>query len=270
MSIHGPPPADLEEPPASQERVLTLGLIGVGLVVSAFILGLVSGAPLRGFEAHWADGLRALLSSIGLFLAGCAVSMRPDWFGGWLCAAAAGLLGYGVGASPPAGTEWYLAPPRDWYAAVPNAWDSVQLFFGVAGAVGLVGAIWTRLPRKAALTLMLVGVAYHFAGILSAVTSPPPMPWMTDQYWKRVAKDYLQFAYMNNAYQFYSPDPGPATELWVLVEYRPEGATDDSEDSRECVWHIMPNRSESYIDPLGLSYYRRLSLTENLAQFQAG
>src|SRR5262249_24420181 len=92
---------------------------------------------------------------------------------------------------------------------------------------------------------------------------------MTDQYWKRVAKDYLQFAYMNNAYQFYSPDPGPASELWVVVEYRPEGSTDDSESERECVWHIMPNRSENYVDPLGLSYYRRLSLTENLAQFQA-
>src|SRR5262249_22254732 len=148
---------DLEEPPLPQERVLTVGLVGVGFVVSAFILGLASGAPLRGFEAHWADGARALLASIGLFLSGCAVSMRPGWYGSWLCAAAAGLIGYGIGLQPPSGTEWYLAPPRDWYAAVPNAWDSVQLFFGVAGAVGLVGAIWTRLPRRAVYACMLFG-----------------------------------------------------------------------------------------------------------------
>jgi len=271
MTVHSPPPSptDLEEPPLPPERVLTVGLIGVGLVVSAFILGLASGAPLRGFDAHWADGPRTLLAALGLFLAGCAVSMRPGWYGGWLCAAAAGLIGYGVGAQPPAGTEWYLSPPRDWYAGVPNAWDSVQLFFGVFGAFALVGAIWTRLPRKAVYACILIWVCYHYAGIMSAVTSPPPMPWMTDQYWKRVGSPYLQFAYMNNAYQFYSPDPGPATELWVLIEYRPEGSADDAESERECIWHIIPHRSEDYVDPLGLSYYRRLSLTENLAQFQA-
>jgi hypothetical protein len=116
---------------------------------------------------------------------------------------------------------------------------------------------------------MLLGVAYHFAGILSAITSPPPTPWLADQYWRRVGKPYLQFAYMNNAYQFYSPDPGAACELWVLVEYRPEGATDDVETERECAWHFIPRREEHYLDPLGLSFYRRLSLTENVAQYQA-
>src|SRR5881275_1283887 len=123
MSVQSPPPVDLEEPPPPTERVLTVGLIGVGLVASAFILGLASGAPLRGFDAHWADGPRAVLCAVGLLLAGCAVSMRPSWYGGWLCAAAAGLIGYGGGGPPPAGTDWYIAPPRNWYAAVPNAWD---------------------------------------------------------------------------------------------------------------------------------------------------
>ena len=67
--------------------------------------------------------------------------------------------------------------------------------------------------------MILAGMAFHFAGILSAITSPPPTPPVTDQYWRRVAREYLMFAYMNNAYQFYSPDPGPACELWVCFEY---------------------------------------------------
>lgn len=268
MTIHTPLAADLQEPAAPTRTVLTIGLVGIGLTAIAFIMGVVTDAPRRGFEHHNWDELRALFAVAGLIVAGCAVSMRPGWFGGWLCAAAAALIGYGVGGQPPAGTEWYLAPPRDWFAGVPNSWDSVQLFFGVACLVGLFGALWTRLPKKLTAVLILVGVAYHFAGILSAVTSPPPTPWLTDQYWKRIARPYLQFAYMNNAYQFYSPDPGPACELWVCIEYKPIGSGDDPlVEGRECDWHYIPRRPDHYVDPFGLSFYRRLSITENVAQY---
>jgi len=248
--------------------VLIVGLIGIGLVAVALVYGLVVGAPLQGFDPHRGDGTRALLACIGLLVTGCAVSMRPGWFGGWLCAAAAALIGYGVGMPPPAGTEWYLAPPRNWFAGVPNSWDSIQLFFGVACLIGIIGTAWTRLPRRAVLTLILIGAAFHFAGIFSAITSPAPTPFLTDQYWRRVARQYLQFAYMNNAYQFYSPDPGPASELWICVDYRPEGTKDDDPDApKECAWIYVPTRSTDYKDPLGLAYYRRLSLTENVAQY---
>jgi hypothetical protein len=268
MTVHTPPTADLHEPPVPARQVLIVGLTGVGLVVVAFAVGLATGAPVRGYDAHGADGPRALLASLGLLLAGCAVAMRPGWYGGWLCGAAAGLIGYGFGASPPVGTEWYVAPPRDWYAGLPNAWDSVQLFFGVAGAIGLIGAACTRLPRRAVLAVILAGLAFHFAGILSAITSPPPTPPVSDQYWRRVAREYLMFAYMNNAYQFYSPDPGPASELWVCVEYRRPGAAENDPDAeKECAWEYVPRRSRDYRDPLGLSFYRRLSLTENASQF---
>lgn len=269
-----PPPADLCEPPPPTARVWAVGLVGVGLVVVAFVLGLVTDAPRRGFDTHPWDGPRMLLSALGLLIAGCAASMRPSWFGGWLCGGIAGLLGYGIGAPPPNGTEWHVAPPRDWFAATPNSWDSVQLFFGVAGCVGLVGAILTllaafvpHLGRRPAYTLALAWVAFHFAGIISAITSPPPSPWLADQYWKHVAKRYLQFAYMNNAYQFYSPDPGPACELWVCLEYKPEGAEPDPDAPKDCAWLIIPRRKQHYQDPLGLTFYRRLSLTENVAQY---
>ena len=136
MTVPSPPSAELHEPPVPTHRVLIVGLVGVGFLVAAFILGLVTGAPRRGFDPHSADGPRALLAAIGLLIAGCAVSMRPSWYGGWLCAAVAGLLGYGLGGPKPHGTEWYVSPPRDWFAGVPNSWDSIQLFFGVAAGVG--------------------------------------------------------------------------------------------------------------------------------------
>jgi hypothetical protein len=242
-----------------------VGLAGVFLVLTALIIGLATSAPMHGFEPHSADGPRAMLCALGLLVTGCAISMRPNWFGGWLCGAAAGLLGYGLGAPRPAGTDWYLARPNDWYSAIPSSWDSIHVFFLVAFAVGLLGAAWTCLPRKVVLSLMLVGVAYHFGGIISAITSPPPTPWLTDQYWKRIARPYLQFAYMNNAYQFYSPDPGPACELWVFIEYK----TDDPEGPKDGDWIYIPRRHTHYIDPLGMSFYRRLSITENVAQYLA-
>ncbi len=284
MTVPNHTPDDLREPPPSTGRASTIGLIGVGLVFAAFVMGLVTGAPLQGFDKHWADGPRALLCVFGLVVAGCAISMRPSWYPTWLCGAGAALLGYGIGSPwSPSGTEWYLAPPRNWYAGMPNSWDSVQLFFGVAVVACLIGAVWTLLPRKAVYSLILLGAAFHFAGILSAVTSPPPTPWLTDQYWKRVARPYLQFAYMNNAYQFYSPDPGPACQLWICVDYRalqpgedPNSPVDaaefkelqigeDPDTARDCTWFYIPEREVHYVDPLGLNYFRRLSITENVA-----
>jgi len=67
---------------------------------------------------------------------------------------------------------------------------------------------------------------------------------------------------MNNAYQFYSPDPGPACQLWVCIEYK----TEDLDGPKECDWVTIVDRKREFIDPLGLSYYRRLSITENTTQ----
>lgn len=262
MTTEPNPLIDLEEPPIPTRTVWIVGLIGVVLSIAAWVVGYSTGAPKQGFDAHYADGPRALLAVLSLLVAGCSISMRPGWYGGWLCGAFCGLTGYGFGGSKPPGTEWYIAPPRNWYASLPNSWDSVQLFFGVAGAACLIGVIWTRLPRRAAQSLVLLGIAYHFAAILSAVTSPPPTPWITDQYWARVARPYVQFAYMNNAYQFYSPDPGPACQVWACIEYKIE----DPDAPKDYDWVYVVNRKQDYIDPLGLSYYRRLSITENLTQ----
>jgi hypothetical protein len=76
---------------------------------------------------------------------------------------------------------------------------------------------------------------------------------------------------MNNAYQIYSPDPGPACEIWAAIEYRPEGSADNDPDApKQCAWVTVPTRRDHWKDPLGLAYYRRLSLTENAAQIYRG
>jgi hypothetical protein len=69
-----------------------------------------------------------------------------------------------------------------------------------------------------------------------------------------VYRPYLQFIYLNNAYHFYSPEPGPANLIWACVEY--------SDGSKR--WFKMPKRPQDLKDPLAIEYYRRLSLTEQL------
>ena len=250
MTVHTPSPADLREPPPPTRRVLLVGLVGVALAVAAVAVGLATGAPLRGFEPHPADGPRALLAALGLLVAGCAVSMRPGWFGGWLCGAAAGLIGYGFGAAPPDGTEWYLSPPRNWYAGVPNAWDSVQLFFGVAGVIGLIGAAWTVLPRKAVFALILARgglplrrhpVGHHVPGPDAVPDRPvlaaggPAVPAV------RLHEQRLPVLL---------PDPGPACQLWVCVQYKPAGAPDNDPDvPKECAWAYVPDPGRTLQGP---------------------
>src|SRR3954469_14611740 len=78
---------------------------------------------------------------------------------------------------------------------------------------------------------------------------------MTSQLWTRFFRPHLEFSYVNNAYQFYSPQPGPAQILWFCI-------TGEDGESR---WYKMPRRSEM-LDPLGIEYFRRLSLTERANQ----
>ena len=67
--------------------------------------------------------------------------------------------------------------------------------------------------------LILCGALYHFSSILVSTTSPDPTPWLVNQLGQRVYSSYQQFAYLRNAYHFYSPEPGPASLLFTLVTY---------------------------------------------------
>jgi hypothetical protein len=144
-----------------------------------------------------------------------------------------------------------------WLALDREAWDSIALFLGVMAFVGFAGSALILLPRKMRRVAALILVFLHFCGILSAVTSAPPPgsapPWLAQVVWTRFSRPYLQFMYLNNAYHFYSPEPGPACQLWFYIKFE--------DDAGE--WLKVPNR-EDYATRQ--EYQRLLSITENANQ----
>jgi hypothetical protein len=145
---------------------------------------------------------------------------------------------------------------------VPDTWDSAQLLLRVSAAVAAVAALVTLLPRTVGRVVVSLLLVFHLGGLVTAVTSVPPpggpAPWLVTQLWTRCYRPYLQFLYLNNAYHFYSPEPGPANLLWFCVSY-------DDGSSR---WVKVPDRKRDAQDPLALEYYRRLALTESTNQLE--
>lgn len=140
--------------------------------------------------------------------------------------------------------------------ATHETWDSAILLFQVAAAVSLVAAIIVNLPQILQRIIVSALVVFHFCGIFSAITSPPPQPALSNWAWVTLFRPHLVFCYTNNAYQFYSPDPGPASLLWFCVEYK-DGTK---------AWEKLPRKPESRLDPLAVEYFRRLSITESANQ----
>jgi hypothetical protein len=142
------------------------------------------------------------------------------------------------------------------FQASSEAWDTFRLVLGVFVGVGLTGALLVMLPQWYRRVAILLLVLFHFGGILTAVFSVPPPSglgcWTTNALWTYIYRPYLQFMYLNNAYHFYSPEPGPATQLWFCVRYE-----DPNVPPR---WIQVPRR-EDY--PSRLLYQRATALTES-------
>jgi hypothetical protein len=212
-------------------------LVGLGAAAVAWVLS--RAAPPGGWPLP-----RAALLLTALLAAGGGVSIRPR---DALVVAGAMVV-------------CFLT-----YLATDPEWDSARMMILVGTYVALVAAVvlaldnllWPGVLWKVVVSVLIL---FHFGGISTAVTSVTPpsgvSPWIPNQLWTRVYRPYLQCAYLNNAYHFYSPEPGPATLIWARIEY-----TDGF--SR---WVKVPNRDEHYKDPLGQEYYRRLSLTESINQ----
>jgi hypothetical protein len=104
---------------------------------------------------------------------------------------------------------------------------------------------------------VLLLVLVHFGGILTAVFSvapgQSPACWLTNALWTVFYRPYLQFVYLNNAYHFYSPEPGPPTLLWFRLQY--------ADGSYR--WVKLPNPEDF---PTRLEYQRRLAMTESTNQ----
>jgi hypothetical protein len=139
------------------------------------------------------------------------------------------------------------------FLGMDESWDSGHTFLGALIALALVGSFLVLLPRTGRRVAASVLVLLHFGGILTAITAVPPRneqaPWVSMQLWTNFYRHYLTFAYLTNAYHFYSPDPGPPTLLWYYVKY----------EDGTYRWIKLPNRQES---PLGLVHARMLAAGE--------
>jgi hypothetical protein len=132
--------------------------------------------------------------------------------------------------------------------------DSLQMALGVLTAVAVAGSLLVLLPRGGRYVAVSLLVLVHFSSITTSVLSVPPPrsspPWLLQTAWAHFYRPYSSFMYLNNAYHFYSPEPGPPTLLWFYVRY--------SDGSSR--WVKLPSRADS---PVPLHYQRMLALTES-------
>jgi hypothetical protein len=148
------------------------------------------------------------------------------------------------------------------------SWDSAALLFRIATVLAAVGAVVILLPSIGRRIVVSLVIVFHFAGILTAVTSVTPSPWLSTQIWTTVYRPYLYFLWLNNAYHFYSPQPGPANQLWFCIEYE-----SDPDGTRNFRWVLVPDWDEKghpknpdgSLVFSGTEYTRRLSLAEYTA-----
>jgi hypothetical protein len=212
-------------------QVWKIAAAGTAAIVLAAAFDLVN-------SSNIVDAIRVLLTLGGALTIGIALYQRPGHVSLYVLACVAAIIArFGF----------------------PKDWDSGVIASGFAAIVAGVGAVLTALPtgyRKVAASVLLL---LHFGGICVAVTSPLHPPWLSGAIGALVYRPYLQAAYLTNAYHFYSPQPGPASQVWFCVKYG-----DDFKHPTSQRWYKFPRRPDDLTDPLGLSYYRRLSLTMNL------
>jgi hypothetical protein len=151
----------------------------------------------------------------------------------------------------------------------PDDWDTMRLFFAVLCLVFLVASALVAAARPLRRFVVSVLIVLHFGGIVTAVMSSPPAPWLAGYLWERLYQPYLEFMYLVNAYRFYSPEPSPATQIWFFVEY--EEQLNDGQKKIHSRWLKVPDMEEDGTPryAMRLRYQRRLALSENAAKVTA-
>lgn len=141
--------------------------------------------------------------------------------------------------------------------------ETFRLLFGAMTLVSVVAAPLVVVPQSMRRAVISGLILLHFGGICTAALSAPPAPWVVSQLWVRIYRPYLEFMYLNNAYHFYAPEPGPASYIWFRLIY-------DDPSTKETLYHWvkLPEIDEdgSSRHRLALEYQRILSLTENAIQ----
>lgn len=223
--------------PGSVGRAWKIALSGGAVIALAAVLEF---APPSTIVSQ----LRVVMTFAGALAVGIAIYLNPVHVGLLTFATAAAVLArFGF----------------------PVEWDSGRVLSGMGAIAAGIGAVLVALPvnyrKVAASVLMLI----HFGGILTAVTSPLSPPWLTMTVGLLFYRPYLQSTYLTNAYHFYSPEPGPASQAWFCIRYKP-----DANGVVAVRWVKFPRRPDDMHDPLALSYYRRLSLTMRMEDKGAG
>ncbi len=197
------------------------------------LAGVAAGLQIATAESQStvAGGIAVVLAVLSLIVGGYAVSLQSRNCIVLLVAAATSALAY---------------------LGIRSTWDAVAIMPYVMTGVALVAAVIVLMPRALQRVVVCGLVVFHFLGVLSSITSPPPQSWLSSVSWTQLFRHHLLFCYTNNAYQFYSPEPGPASLLWFCIE------TKDGQKT----WYKVPRKPETHLDPLGVEFYRRLSITE--------
>jgi hypothetical protein len=138
-------------------------------------------------------------------------------------------------------------------------WFTLQRFLYVLGLVALAAAPLTAVDDMTRRGVVSGLILFHVLGLATAAFGMPPTPWVVTQLWTRIYRPYLEFMYLNNAYHFYSPEPGPPSHLWFRVYF-----TDENKQPR-AVWYKIPRLREDghHGHATSLVYQRHLSITEN-------
>jgi hypothetical protein len=187
---------------------------------------------------------------VGFLVAGRAVErglrrLREEWEGRLEIGSLLGLVS--------------LAPLLG-YAAMDATWDSGKMLMTAMLAVGIGGTVLVLLARPFRLALISLLILVHFGGILTAVVSVDPpgqvAPALSNWAWVYFYRPYLGFMYLNNAYHFYSPEPGPPTLVWSHITY-------SNGKDYKMEWVKLPDRETS---PVPLHHQRLLSIAENTNQ----
>jgi len=233
------------EPPSTAE--ISLGWSGWTRLALVLVAATLGGAALRmELRRHRSAGWPQFPDSATSALV-CVVLAQILWF------SASGLLG---------------KVPEDQVVSNDNtgeivAWtrpaqmESLARICRVGMICAFVGGFLLVIPEMARRAVLVGSITFHFCGILSAVLSVPPpggnSPWLISQAWTFVYRPYLQFIYQNNAYHFYSPEPGPPSFLWLQITYTDGGKR----------WFRLPDTETS---PTPMHFQRMLSIGESASQ----
>jgi hypothetical protein len=245
-------PLDLS--PALQ-RFFTLAVAGAFALLALTVTGVLVADAFKLAPMPVYPGLAFVL-----FLVVAPISTVAAWHllrasdAGRLCTSAetAGLLLLAALGAFVASCALDLSP------TLPEDWDSLRFFLRSLTLGILVGAaLVAASPRARRLELSLL-VLFHFGGICTATLAQTPSPWLVTQIWTRIYRPYLEFMYLNNAYHFYAPDPGPSHYAWLRLIY-------EGPDGQEVgVWEKVPrvDGNGKAQHTVALEYQRYIALTE--------